>query len=244
MSFPAVRAQRGERVGGQIAVGEHTRNLAGRCQRSLAEPLVHVVENIHVGNSRKELAAMEHADIFGRPSLPVHRNECAVDAAGLNPPLEPCACLIHAHHAGQHRFCTEPNQHLRGISGHAAVACPTPCRVGGADSRRFCRFIETIDGGAAHAQDAPWRCYWLAQMIRAIHTTSSAETDFVSWSGLNEASSIDFADCRCRIFAITSPRFVRTTTRSPRLILPFGETMMISPCRYTGCMLSPVISSA
>jgi hypothetical protein len=39
---------------------------------------------------------------------------------------------------------------------------------------------------------------------------------------LKDASSRVFGVCRCSTFAITSPRFVRTTTRSPRLILAHG----------------------
>ena len=52
------------------------------------------------------------------------------------------------------------------------------------------------------------------------------------------------AERRASCLVITSPRWVRTTTRSPRRIGADGDTMIISPSRNTGSMESPLTSSA
>ena len=73
--------------------------------------------------------------------------------------------------------------------------------------------------------------YWLAHMMRAIHSTSSTDSVRSVCSGLSDRSSIVFAVRRLSSFAITSPSLVLTTTRSPRRTGEAGETMMMVPSR-------------
>src|SRR5690606_27789330 len=55
--------------------------------------------------------------------------------------------------------------------------------------------------------------YWLAQMIRAIHSTSFMSIMRGLCAGFSECNSIILAVCRASTLAITSPSFVFTTTR-------------------------------
>ncbi len=63
--------------------------------------------------------------------------------------------------------------------------------------------------------------YWLAQMMRAIHSISSVARLRSGCAGLRETSSTRRADWRASTLAITSPERVLTTTRSPlRVVAP------------------------
>ncbi|CAK0778091.1 hypothetical protein CCP2SC5_70065 [Azospirillaceae bacterium] len=58
--------------------------------------------------------------------------------------------------------------------------------------------------------------YWLTQMIRATHKTSSKLKVRFKRSGLTDNSSMRVALLRKSCLANTSPSRVLTTTRSPR----------------------------
>ena len=73
--------------------------------------------------------------------------------------------------------------------------------------------------------------YWLAHMMRAIHSTSSTDSVRSLCAGLSERSSTDLEVRRFSSFAITSPSLVFTTMRSPRRTADVGETRIIVPSR-------------
>ena len=73
--------------------------------------------------------------------------------------------------------------------------------------------------------------YWLAHMMRAIHSTSSTDKRALGVWRLSERSSTDLAVRRLSSFTITSPSRVFTTTRSPRRIGADGDTTITVPSR-------------
>jgi iron complex outermembrane receptor protein len=152
----------------------------------------------------------------------------------------------------------------RGLhAGEPARRLPLGRRLGGVRLRpqRFRRRLPSVRQRAvgqlgpgdrqsrrpAHDRRHPARAalsYWLTQRIRAIQATSLRSSVRSGYSGFSERSSTVLAVRRETSLAITSPPVVLSTTRSPRRGWTSAPTMMRSPSRNTGAMLSPEISSA